>query len=1082
MLKNNPDVAEWFVEGAALTHHMLNLTLVEGAAQIRMLTRLALHDSFRNGASIDRTRRAVNAVARNDGRTQFSGVINVLMVGSLAGATGSGSFYQIALMIREVCRLSDVKANVMGLFLMPDIFVRTNTVPRAQIDNVKANAMAALKELNAINVLTTLPERGADFSYSYMPGTYLRDGETPFESVTLIDFEASRGGNMGSDIRNYVELAKRAGYLLIFSPLGPSFGAVAVNDARSKIASLFDGQHNLFSGLGISALSYPAEAMRDHLAYRLVLSNLDGNWIRLDELFRRRVRRFSELKAAGQTSAEEPKIAETYLRDLEVLAVEEQIPFFRDIWNQLHPEVDAGPGRAPVRSPVSKTFVDAFLKQASDAFWRGEVAAQIRDRQLRDASSMANPAEILEQVRSGELALDRDLLNLDRLLSSEPETIFNTSWYSSDDLKEDQWRDNHIRKWVVAGGPHPVRNRAFLYQVRRDILRRLAELDPAQLRRNLFLLATGVVEAFNPKDKGGAGDKVPSQRGNPAMLETAERMTGSRSVMASLSERLTGSRRAAFVEAYVEYYNSSIRLERAFAEATLAKATLEMLLRQVEGLLTTYVGLFSEIEGIGKETRAGMAAEEEKFSATGSGADGTVWVNADAACRAAAWASVEAETISTGSGNEVNRALSSAIYEVHRESMEKRKPVPFNELGALFRRHVVDGYARQTITENFGRVWDVTVIEAVRREARVREVDDWRQYLAERTRLVSRQAEPYLSLTDPDGVGQMLKFWTLHPASEADVQSKDEFAQLFTGEQGEGPIIEPSFSKHDLLCVNFRLNLTLDNLSKLSPGDANYRNINAKPPGEYQLAYNRMVESMIQSQLKGEPRSRIFTPHVHRDWHRPGVLPEVSPERDREIREGAMRAATAAICFDLVTHLELDGREVTHFSTLNRFPGVLEPVDREIASTHDLAQVVLRLARMADLVRLSEMFWDVTLQGVRNGRVPSATMLDALFDAAKVRRMVEIGADRTRSTLMDALSVDLLTAWGRLAGEAVTAAHRDLSHAARKDMVVQRTGQVRSDVLAHLAAGYRKELARQFEVNFDIGRDRALAGFDDGWS
>lgn len=1075
LLRNNPDVQdEWFVRSEDLTHHLTNLTLVEGAAQIRMLTRLALHDSFRKGTVIDRTRRAVAAVAANDGRTAFSGVINVLVVGSLAGATGSGSFYQIALMIREVCRQSEIQANIMGLFLMPDVFVRTNTVPRGQIENVKANAYASLKELNAINVLTSLPERGGDFSYSYMPGTFLRSGETPFAAVTVIDYEASRGGNMGTDIRNYIELARRAGYLLIFSPLGPSFGASAVNDVRSRIASLFDGRHNIFAGLGISALSYPADSMRDYLAYKLVLNNLDGNWIRLDELFRRRVRRFTELKAAGQTTSEEPKIAETYLRDLEVVGVEEQNPFFRDIWNELHPEVDAGPGRAPVRVPISKTFIDAFVKQASDIFWRGDLAQQIAKRQLRDASSMENPSEILEQVRGGELTLDRDLQNLDRLLSSEPETIFNTVWQSSEELKEDQWRDNHIKKWIVAGGPHPVRSRAFLYQVRRDLQNSIAKLDPAQERKNLFGLSGSLAATFGSKENAAQRSTELTQRGNPLILDIAEKLSGG-GILSALSDKLGSSKRRGFVEAYVEYYNNSVRLERNYAQEVFQRALLDMLLRQVEGLLKTFVGLFSEIESIGTAIRTTVNADALKYGRTDSGADGNIWVYGDTECRAAAWASVEADMVAAGSGNEVNKALSGAIYEANRLSAEKRVPVSFNQLGDLFRTHVVDGYARRTITENFGRVWDITVIEALRREAAVAGVESWQDYLADRTRLVSRQAEPFISLTDSDAVGQMLKFWTMHPDSEADVQSKDSFARMFTGEQGEGPIIEPSFSRYELLCVNFRLNLTLDNMSKFSPGDADYSNINAKPPGEYQLAYNRMVETMIQSEMKGNQRSPVFTPHVDRDWHRPGVLPEISPDRDRAIRDATMKAAAVSICFNLLQPLELDNRAVTHFTTRNRLPGQLASVDRLVAKTHDLMPVVQAFIRMTDLVRLAESFWTETKAAARAGRVPAASLLQDLLTPDKVRDMLEISADRTNPGLVDGLASDLIMAWCRSVGDAVQTTNRELTHQARKDKIVEETGKIRDTVMADLGSRHRKELVRQFEVNFDIARDRVMA-------
>jgi hypothetical protein len=217
LLRANPEVeGDWFLRKEDQSPALLNMSILEGAGQIRMVTRLALHNSFRKKDILNKAQNAIAQVASNNGRTAFTGVINILIVGSLAGATGSGSFYQVALMLRELCRKSEVQANITGLFLLPDIYVRATEMPTDQFENVKANAYAALKELNAINVLAMLPQRGAQFSYSYMPGQGLREGETPFSSVTLIDYESSRGGNMGLDIRNYIDLARKAGYLMNF--------------------------------------------------------------------------------------------------------------------------------------------------------------------------------------------------------------------------------------------------------------------------------------------------------------------------------------------------------------------------------------------------------------------------------------------------------------------------------------------------------------------------------------------------------------------------------------------------------------------------------------------------------------------------------------------------------------------------------------------------------------------------------------------------------------------------------------------------------------------------------------------------
>jgi hypothetical protein len=1076
LLNYNPDANDWFYEGADRSVPLLNMNAMQGAGQIRMITRLALHNSFRNKGTIEKCKKAIAKIAVNDGTTAFTGLVNILVVGSLAGATGSGSFYQIALVLRQLCQQSGITPNIMGLFLMPDIYISSGKIKGMETDNVMVNAYASLKELNAINVVTRDPGAGADFKYSYMPDHYLREGQSPFSAVTLMDFEASRGGNMGPNLDNYVDLATRAGYLLIFSPLGPSFDSVAVNQIQETITRLFDGKHNLFAGLGVSTLNYPALSMRDHLAYKLVLSKLDNNWIRLDDLYRTRVRRFVELKSAGQASAEEPKLEETYLRDLEEMGDQQKLPFFRDIWKELHPEIIERPDRPGVPTSIAKTYVDAFLTEVDDSFWRSAAAKVIKGRQPLDAASLKTPAEITEAVNEGEKTLNSDLDLIDRLLKSEPDTIYKIALTSAEDLSEGEWRDSHIQKWMIRGGPHPVRNRAFLYQVRRIILDRLAGLNPKRVREKLFDLSNNHAGAFAEKDSGRTKEK-PSQRANSAIQDNADRIVNGGGLLAAISGRIGGNKRSELVESYVLYYGKSLDTMRDYANVQLQKSVLEELIKRIEGLIKTYVGLFGEIEGIGKATRVLVESEANANGAAGGGTDGNIRAYADKACREAAWKRVEVQTMSTGATADVNKALNHAIHDAYRVSVEKNTEVAFNDLGALFREHVVEGFAVRTITDNYASEWDITVIEAVKREAEVRGISDWVAHLEDRIRLVSAQAEPYISIT-PDTAGQGLKFWALHPDAKEDFGSDDLFTRLTATDFGGQSLVASSFARQSLFCVNFRLNLSLDQLSKLADGDENYMTVNGKRPGPYKLAYSRRIEEKIAAEInqgKSGTGTGLLSPHAHRDWHRPGALPEINPEKGRAIRASSIKAAVVSIHFGLLEKLILDKRATTRFSTLNKMSTKVAPVNKPVAETHDLADVVPIFLRMTDIVRVAEQYWTACKESVGMGRKGTPDILAVLGSAEKVAAILEISADRTRLKPLDDLVVDLMSGWCQLVNEGVTAVHKGLSYDARKDMVAEITSQAREAALERLGRQYSPELLYQFQTSYDTAIGQVLS-------
>ncbi len=267
---------------AEMSEAILGMSLIEGAGQIRMLTRLALHDAFANDSLMTTLEDAISRLGVHDSDQDFAGSIHILVVGSLAGATGSGAFAQLALALKQAARQREVNATVRGVFLLPDVYARGGSLPRTQIPNVLANGYASLKELNAYNVLASLPHRKADFTFEYAPNHTLKQGEMPYSAVTFVDYENSNGGSMGRGLDSYIDMAARAGYLMIFSPLGANYGSVTVNDVRQRLAAISSGSNNLYSGIGIAAVNYPIDSMRRFLSKRLVLENLRGDWTRLE--------------------------------------------------------------------------------------------------------------------------------------------------------------------------------------------------------------------------------------------------------------------------------------------------------------------------------------------------------------------------------------------------------------------------------------------------------------------------------------------------------------------------------------------------------------------------------------------------------------------------------------------------------------------------------------------------------------------------------------------------------------------------------------------------------------------------------
>jgi hypothetical protein len=68
---------------------------------VRIFTRLALQDSFRRGRLEHDMRRSIRWFTEVANRNTYKGQIDVLIVGSLAGGAGCGSFIQVVLAVKQ---------------------------------------------------------------------------------------------------------------------------------------------------------------------------------------------------------------------------------------------------------------------------------------------------------------------------------------------------------------------------------------------------------------------------------------------------------------------------------------------------------------------------------------------------------------------------------------------------------------------------------------------------------------------------------------------------------------------------------------------------------------------------------------------------------------------------------------------------------------------------------------------------------------------------------------------------------------------------------------------------------------------
>ena len=141
----------WFPLGNNEVIHMLS-DLKKGAGQIRLFGRVAF---FFNAERIQKViEDAINEIMAVDQANSFFDPVNndldIYIVGSLAGGTGSGMFMDTAMMCRHIITsgVTAIEAKIRGYFVLPEVFMNARIGTAKDFERIYPNAAGALKELD----------------------------------------------------------------------------------------------------------------------------------------------------------------------------------------------------------------------------------------------------------------------------------------------------------------------------------------------------------------------------------------------------------------------------------------------------------------------------------------------------------------------------------------------------------------------------------------------------------------------------------------------------------------------------------------------------------------------------------------------------------------------------------------------------------------------------------------------------------------------------------------------------------------------------------------------------------------------
>lgn len=240
----------------------------EGAKQFRPMGRLYL---FRN---VDKVFNAID-MATKQLRAKFADVkiasktINVYLISSTCGGTGSGMLLDVAYIVRKVIEEENaIPALIKGILFLPTAFHPFPISDEAEKKHIFANGYATLKEID----FYMNPNNESEYKVQFSKTRVVSSKKQPFDVCYLIDDENEEFPIGGLD--DTIEAVSESLVILISSGVGTNIKSAEDNLytvlSQSQKMQPYSHKNYLYSSFGTSSVIYPYEDVKRYVAGKLV--------------------------------------------------------------------------------------------------------------------------------------------------------------------------------------------------------------------------------------------------------------------------------------------------------------------------------------------------------------------------------------------------------------------------------------------------------------------------------------------------------------------------------------------------------------------------------------------------------------------------------------------------------------------------------------------------------------------------------------------------------------------------------------------------------------------------------------------
>lgn len=843
----------WFPVNAILN----GKTLTEGAGQVRSISRLALETVIRAG-KMEPLHEAIQMLYRVE-EDKAEQALRVVIVGSLAGGTGSGLILPVALYVRNYLQTHfRQSANITrGFFILPEVFYEVIT-GQTERNNLKANAYATLRELDAFLMKgdATLHEKYAESVSMQFPrvasGGYEEYDVRPYDFCFLFDAQNAEGGKLNS-FDQYLDHAANCIYAQSIGPMNKRSNSSEDNTIR-KLAK--ERGRNRYAGAGASMLIYPFEDICTLIALKWAKQCVSKQWMVYDDLYKEMCKE-NDLKREQGLSAKEQSLSAFYASQIESAA--------------MHDDMFA---KAIIRSTGKYTN---GVTRTTDR-WKEYVQAVMTkiERDLENCSSdlnskyddareqISNLGNDWEEFANAYAAAEEYRRMSEAYVEEVSHTIAYSMFKGTKSAHSDVGQDYKLETYLVSADNkflHPNAIRYMLIKILELMKKQKESVDKEKDDNRQYF------ESFekNTFDNTETDD----------VEETVDDLTDRKvSLISKLTKRPSGEQEEIKRKMKV-FFETIGNYQTQCAQSFVLSRGIEY----IDSIISAFESFYKSFES--KVSALDRSIDDIYKKYNDSKGTTVRYVCANKTC----FDKIYEKKPYTGSSISIDAELAKSIYmQVLEYAMSKDKPNNNRYFSNLFDEGII-GYFENAVMHDYGAELDVDVITAIEQEADYEglfEQEDnayslIEQYVKKVITDTRKLSCPFIE--SPMGEArEPIDSCTFNKGMKPEKGDESPRAQLIRKElMNYGGEPDEDISKNMIMFYQSFYGLRANDLSKFAPPEKSFTY--NRSSGEYFKAYYELIAGVHPE----SHRSKEISPHIDRWWHIITKMPDL--DEDNQARQ-----------------------------------------------------------------------------------------------------------------------------------------------------------------------------------------------------